>query len=55
MIKCPLCYSKKNKKITAYNYIPYLRYSKCYNCKRKYIWIQFLNKNFFLKKESLIK
>lgn len=55
MRKCPKCEHRETKEITLSNFISLLNYKKCFNCRKKYFWLSFLNKNYFLKIESLIK
>ena len=55
-MKCYQCNNKKRKQdLSISSFIPHLTFSKCYNCKNKYIVANFLNREFLLKKISLTR
>lgn len=51
----PNCYRKKRNRKSLIDYFPKLNYFECFNCKKRFLWLTMLNKNYFLQKESLIK
>ena len=52
---CPKCRDKKNKKFSFLNLLPELYFLKCYNCRKKYTWILFMNTQIILKEKSLLE
>ena len=55
MKDCPVCTRSKKEKLNIYSFIPSFGFNKCYNCKKKFIWVRLFNKNTFIKNESLLK
>lgn len=54
MKECPKCKRNHKKEITFSDFIPNLKWIKCFNCRKKYTWIFFLNKKIILKEKSLL-
>ena len=52
---CPKCKRTNNKKFSVLNLIPEVNFLKCYNCRKKYIWILFMNTNIIINEKSLLE
>ena len=55
MSVCPRCSPKKKNTIKIKDLIPEFNYLNCYNCKKRFIWINFFSNKYFIQKKSLLK
>lgn len=55
MASCPRCNPKRKKSVKIIDFFPELNYLNCYNCKKRFIWIDLLCKKYFIQKKSLLK
>ena len=55
MSVCPRCSPKKKNTIKIKDLIPEFNYLNCYNCKKRFIWINFFSNKYFIQKKLLLK
>ncbi len=54
MSKCPNCKREEKRDLVVDDFFPVVKQKKCFNCRKKYIWIRLLRENYFLARKSLL-
>jgi transcription elongation factor Elf1 len=55
MSACPRCNAKKKSTIKVADFFPEFNFLNCYNCKKRFIWVNLYRKKYFIQKKSLLK